>query len=257
MKTNLFLLVCGSLLAGCQTVRPAIKPLPDPLPLRQQPANYAGHAPVNAPPTVTVSVVPPSPKTPEELTRQNQIIEALIAQNDALMARVHQLEAETAAPVACAAPLPAAAPVSPTPVSSASAAPQPSAAPVVTSALAPGPAVTPPAGLPELASEMPLLVPNADGVIDVTALEAPPPGTPPNPFAVRAPTAGAGRDITLRVQGIVTGENRSALVNDRVVECGQRVECLTLTRLLPDALVLTGEGFAINLPLGATKIRMF
>ncbi len=257
MKAKLLLLVCGSLLAGCQTPRPVIKPLPDPLPMREKPANYAEHAPASVTPTVTVSVAPPSARNAEELARQSQVIEALIAQNDALTARLRQLERDGAASNAGAAAIPVPAATPAPPVSAISPTTPPLSASTPSAAPSRAPTDTPATALPPPAPEKPLLTPNADGVIDVTALDPTPPGAPLNPFAVRAPSADAGREITLRVQGIVTGEKPCAIVNDRVVECGQRIESLQLNRLLPDALVLGGDGFDLNLPLGATKVRLF
>jgi len=99
-------------------------------------------------------------------------------------------------------------------------------------------------------------VPNAAGAIDATALAATAAGSLPNPFAVRAASADPAREITLDVQGIVTGAQPCALVNGHVVEPGDTIESLRLARLSADSLVLNGDGFAINLPLGTTKVRL-
>lgn len=224
--------------------------------MREKPAHYAEHAPASVPPAAPVPVAPPASKNAEELARQSQIIEALIAQNDALTARLRQLEHEAPASNASAAPIPVTAAAPSAPVSVVSPTPSQPSAPTASAGPPPLPTVTPATTLPPPEPETPLLTPNADGVIDVTALDATPPGTSPNPFAVRAPPADASRDLTLRVQGIVTGEKPWALVNDRVIECGERVESLRLTQLQPDAIVLRGDGFALHLPLGATRVRL-
>ena len=251
MKTNL-IFVC-LLLGACQSSPPAVRPLPDPLPLRERPENLASATIRNdALPAAATRETPPSGDA-EKLTRQTQWIEALIAQNDALTARLGTLERDPAN-----VPLPAAAaPTSPATVEGAApkppAPPPPPAAPVNPVALAANTAAAPPAAEPPSEST-PLLAPNADGVIDTTVLNAP--GNPPNPFAVRTLPADAVREVTFAVDGIFQGGSPCALINGRVAGVGDLVESLRLTRISPEALVLTGDGFAVNLPLGSTKVRL-
>ena len=251
MKTNL-VFAC-LLLAACQSAPPAVRPLPDPLPLRERPGSLAGPTIRNdAPPAGTTRETPPSGDA-EKLTRQRQWIEALMAQNDALTARLGTLERDAAnvpQPAAAAPTNPAtaegAAPKPPAP-------PPPTAAPVNPVAPPSSIVATPPAA--EAPSEAtPLLVPNADGMIDTTVLNTP--GNPPNPFAVRTLPADAVREVTFVVDGIFQGGSPCALINGRVAEVGDLVESLRLTQITSAALILTAEGFAINLPLGSTKVRL-
>ena len=97
MKTNLQLAAFVLLLAGCQTTKPVVKPLPDLPPLPGQADHYADHA--RREPTAarheTTSVPPNEMSVPPA-----QIIEALIAQNDALTARLHAAGHEPATPAA-------------------------------------------------------------------------------------------------------------------------------------------------------------
>ena len=239
MKIEFFLL--SLLLAGCQTMPPVVKPLPDAPPLRAKPENYADRAPratAPAPPEAT-SVAPGEPSVPPA-----QVIEALMAQNDALTARLHARENSATgtpppAPAAAATPAiaepPAAEP------------PPPTRLPAPAESAPPAASVTP-------SEPTPLLAPNAEGVIDTTALAAS--GAPANPFAVRTLPTAAVREVSFAVQGIIQGARLCALINGRVAEAGDAVESLRLTRLEPEALVLSGDGFAINLPLGATRVRL-
>lgn len=193
--------------------------------------NYAGRAPRDpAPaPRETPRVAP----TETNSAPPAQVVEALIAQNDALTARLRALENNaTGTP-----------PPSP-PVTSTHASAEPSA-PVESA---------PRVASPAPSESTPLLVPNAEGVIDTTAHHAS--GAPGNPFAVRTLATEAGREIILAFQGIIQGARPCALVNGRVVEAGDTIESLRLTRLEPAALILSGDGFAINLPLGTTKVRL-
>jgi hypothetical protein len=227
--------------------------LPDPLPLRERPENLAGRTTRDEGPAVAAARETPPSGDAEKLTRQRQWIEALMAQNDALTARLGTLEHGAAG----VPPPAAAAPTSPATVEGAApkppAPPPPPAAPVNPVAPPASTVATPPAA--ETPSEAaPLLVPNADGVIDTTVLNAP--GNPPNPFAVRTLPADAVREVTFVVDGIFQGGSPCALINGRVTEVGDLVESLRLTRISSETLVLTGDGFALNLPLGSTKVRL-
>ena len=237
MKTTL--LALSLLFAGCQTAPRLPKPAPDPLPLRGRPGAYAGPA----------HAEPPPDTRNDDSTRQ--LVAALVTQNEALTARLQALESEAKAPASATKPAPATAPGTVAPATLPSVggvAPPVAAAPTPPAPIAGGADAAP--------ADVPLLVPNADGVIDLTALDAPVPGSPPNPFAVRALPADAVREISLDVQGILTGATPCALVGGQVVEPGGTVETLRLARLDPDALVLSGDGFDLRLPFGATKVRL-
>ena len=251
MKTNL-VFAC-LLLAGCQSAPPALQPLPDPLPLRGRPENLAGRTVRNDGPLVAATRETPPTVDAEKLTRQTQLIEALMAQNDALTARLGTLKRDAAS-----VPSPATvAPTNPATVEATPpkplAPPPPPSAPVNAVALPATTVATPPATEPPSESA-PLLVPNADGVIDTTMLNVS--GNPPNPFAVRTLPADAVREVPFVVQGVIEGALPCALINGRVAEAGDSVESLKLTHIAPEALVLTGDGFALSLPLGATKVRL-
>ena len=247
MKTNL-IFVC-LFLAACQSAPPVLRPLPDPLPLHARPNSIAAAKVGGETPAATTNAEKPSDT--EKLTRQRQWIEALLAQNDALNARLESSKHDTASAVPPPAPA----------KSEAAAQPQkqevsPPPAPAVPATTAAPPAVNavaPPAPEPA-AAPAPLLVPNANGVIDTTALNSG--GNPPNPFAVRTLSPDAVREVTFVVDGIFEGGSPCALINGRVAEVGDLVESLRLTRITPTALVLSGDGFAINLPLGSTKVRL-
>lgn len=228
MKNN-FLLFPLLLLAGCQTPPPVGKPLPDLPPMPGRSENYAGRAPRDPAPAQreTTRVAP----TETNSASPAQVVEALIAQNDALTARLRALE------------------------NGAAGTPAPAATVTRTNAELPAPVEPAPrVASPVPTESTPLLVPNADGVIDTTAHHAS--GTPGNPFAVRTLATEAGREIILAFQGIIQGTRPCALINGRVVEAGDAIESLRLTRLEPAALILSGDGFAINLPLGTTKVRL-
>lgn len=228
MKTN-FLLLPLLLLAGCQTPPPDAKPLPDLPPMPGRTENYAGRAPRDPAPAPRETTC--GAPTETNSASPAQVVEALIAQNDALTARLRALE------------------------NNATGTPTPSATPARTNAEPLAPMESSPRVAAPTPSEIPpLLVPNADGVIDTTARHAS--GTPGNPFAVRTLATEAGREIILSFQGIIQGARPCALVNGRVVEAGETIESLRLTRLEPAALILSGDGFAINLPLGTTKVRL-
>jgi hypothetical protein len=235
MKTDLVVLCL--LFAGCQSAPPAVRPLPDVSPLRTPPGNLAGQSGrTDAPPAAARENSPP-PDT-GKLTRQSQLIEALLAQNDVLTARLAAQEQNAAHAPATIASTPAAPVTPPLPV------PPALAAVGATPPTAPSPPPDP----------TPLLVPNADGVIDTTVLPAA--ASPPNPFALRTLPAAAVREVSFTVQGVVMGPNPCALINGRIAGAGDAVESLRLARIAPESLVLTGDGFVFHLPLGATRVRL-
>lgn len=203
-------------------------------------------APRPVPPPVAAPVpsAAPSLELQEKTLRQQQHIQALIAQNEALLARVQELEA---------APL-----VSPTPPVPAVLPPailQPVAAEPVN--LAPVPPSAPSApSVPSPLAE-PAILPNADGLIDLTALLAQTrDGDDVNPFAVRSLPADAIREVTLHVQGVIGGAAPCALINQRTVQPEQTIESLTLVGVEPNAVLVRHAAHLLRLPVAEKSVRI-
>jgi hypothetical protein len=243
MKTSLIL--CVLLCAGCHTARLPIKPLPEPPPIHGAPGTYASESTVTAPHDST---------SDERRAEQDRLIAALAEQNEILTARLQALEHPGDAP----ATKPPAAPVANVPATPPP--PLPTGTPISSTppipASASAPPETPPAARETPVDDAPPLVPNADGVVDLTLLDAPPPGSVPNPFALRAPATGAPHELTLAVQGIFCGPSPCALINERVVEPGDLIESLKITRIESDAILLKGDEFNLRLPLGDKPVRV-
>jgi hypothetical protein len=102
--------------------------------------------------------------------------------------------------------------------------------------------------------EVAAVVPNADGLIDLTVSENP--VDQGNPFAVRVVGQGATREITLAVGGIVRGASPCALINGRLFSPGDVVECFPLVRLETDAVLLRHEGRFLRLPVAGKPVRV-
>ncbi|MDB6093715.1 MAG: hypothetical protein JWM32_1277 [Verrucomicrobia bacterium] len=202
-------------LAGCQA--------PAPLPLPQ---------PSTEPKPITTVAPRIAEPAPAPTLQPHQLIEALLSQNDALTA---QLKAVAAVP------------------SPVTATPSPIAA-GPTSSL-PTPATPPKTEIVPVVPEPmdPILVPNAEGVIDVTAAKAAPTDEPTNPFAVRTAPAGVP-DLVLKVQGLIG--TRCALVNDRALSVGDKVEALTFERIDANALVFRTGKFLLKVPVGEAPIKV-
>lgn len=102
-----------------------------------------------------------------------------------------------------------------------------------------------------------MLVPNADGVIDVAAVTAAQEaGESTNPFAVRAVPTDRVHEVTLRIAGLVGGERPCAVVNDRRVQTGDRIESLTVERIETDAVVFAYGEHRLRLPVAETPTRV-
>ncbi|OAM87322.1 general secretion pathway protein GspB [Termitidicoccus mucosus] len=103
----------------------------------------------------------------------------------------------------------------------------------------------------------PAIMPNADGVIDLVAV-ALAADEEINPFAVRGVATDALREITLHIDGIVSGATPCVLVNGRTVVPGESVEGLTLIRIEPDSALFRYEAHRIRIPVTgkSTRIRL-
>lgn len=181
-------------------------------------------APIASPPP-PVPVTVPDPETARDLRRQRQLVEALMSQNEALQAQLDQ-----------AGPPP----------------PRVVAAPAVVTK--PSPLPPEPAPAPDT-KDITLLLPNEDGVIDLVAAAALSAGETVNPFLLRQPL-GPDRETVVTVQGIVRGEHPCALVNDRVLTVGDRLDALRLTRIQPDALFFEINDFTLRIPVQGGPVRV-
>lgn len=103
----------------------------------------------------------------------------------------------------------------------------------------------------------PAIVPNADGVIDLTAVATSPDGEI-NPFAVRAIGPESVREITLRMDGIINGPFPCVLVNGRTVQVGEAAEGLVLVRVEPDTALFRYDEHRIRIPVAGkpTLVRV-
>lgn len=216
MKYFLVSIVIG--LSGCQST-----PAPSVLPAPTKPVTAIHPAPI-------VPLAVPAPATAgleQRIRQQAQYIEALISQNDALMAKMTVANGATPPP-------PTVIPLPPTP------APLPR-----------------PAQVPPPPPSAPTLTPNADNVIDLVAfVVAEKPGEPVNPFTVRTVPPDAMREVTLHVGGIVAGPMACAVINDRLVQVGEIIESLAVERIEADAVLLRHSGRLLRLPVAETSTRV-
>jgi hypothetical protein len=215
------------LLTGCRTATPLAPNLPAPQVLADV------HPIVVTPAMALPSTPPPAVAHEQKLTHQAQLIEALMSQNDALTARLN-------------------APSTPPPEP-----PKPEAArPAAESD--PHRAITPPATAAAIAAPIELatfLTTNADGLVDLTALDAAG-ADAANPFAVRRLASDPAREITLQVAGIITGRTPAALINERLMQAGDVVETLTVERIETDAVVLRHQTHLLRLPITGKPARV-
>jgi hypothetical protein len=168
----------------------------------------------------------------DQKTRQQaQLIEALINQNDALTARLTALHvtpsvaAASHEAVSVVAPLPATAPSPPT--------------------------------FPAPVAADSTITPNADGVIDLVAVEhAGTTDEPVNPFAVRATPNEKAREVSLLVGGIIMGTAPCAMVNERLVQSGDNIERFVVEQIVADAVVVRFGGHRLRLPVSTVPTRV-
>ncbi|HEX7632107.1 MAG TPA: hypothetical protein VF388_08245 [Lacunisphaera sp.] len=177
--------------------------------------------PVSSTPTVS-----PTAPLEQKIRQQAQYIEALISQNEALTARQGAMPSANPAPV------------DPSPE-------------------VPRPILAHVAAAPEPAGEM--LLPNADGTIDLTAAAARAQGDElANPFAVRPAGTAAAREVALRISGIIAGKVTCAVINDRLVQANESVESLVVERIEADGVCLRFGGQRLRVPVSeqAVKVRL-
>lgn len=210
-----FLLSVLLVLAGCQAAQ-SVSPLP--MPARPSVAPQ---------PTPVAPVAPVAADLAARVRQQAQYIEALLSQNEALKSGLVAKPAPTVSPVIA-------------PVGQVSTAP---------------PSVVVPATPSPVAAEEPALVPNADGVIDLTATPTKA-GEPVNPFAVRAAPEGGGREVLVHVSGLIAGPKACAVVNERLVEAGDSVEAFRVERIDPEAVLLRLGERRLRLPLSEKPVRV-
>lgn len=148
----------------------------------------------------------------------------------------------------------------------ASASPLEAPVPPITEAVAPVQPVEPPAVVvapppaPRLPTSPgielePAIMPNADGVIDLTAI-ALTPEEEGNPFAVRRIGADNIRELTLSLGGIIDGSFPCVLVNGRAVQPGESIEGLVLVRVERDSALFRHGEHRVRLPVAANSVRV-
>ncbi len=223
MKLLPFLLLA---LCGCRSAAP-VSPLPVPTPVAPIPSQVA-------PPVVPTETARPALTASDPKNRQQaQLIEALINQNDALTARLAKLHAAPTAALAIPEPIFAATPPSP-------------AVPLTTA--------TP---VPVAADST--ITPNADGVIDLAAVEHESAADEPvNPFAVRATPGGKVREVSLVVGGIIMGAAPCAMVNERLVQIGDSIERFVVEQIDASAVIVRFGAHRLRLPVSTvpTQVRL-
>lgn len=117
-------------------------------------------------------------------------------------------------------------------------------------------AVAPPPPPAELTVDPePALMPNGDGVVDLTVAGVPV-AEEVNPFAVRVTPAATPRTIEVRVTGILAGVKPAAIINGQLLEPGANVDGLILQRIEPAAVILTLGRHRLRVPLSSEPIRV-
>lgn len=214
-------------LCGCRTAAP-VAMLPTPTPI----ASGRPQPPVSA--IVPIPLAHPMITVPDQKSRkQAQLIEALINQNDALTARLTAMQGVPT--VAAAGPETIAAAASPSPVAS----------------------VAPP--IPVLVAADSTISPNAEGVIDLAAIEhAGSADEPVNPFAVRTMPGDKSREVSLLVGGIILGGVPCAVVNERLVQAGDSFEGFAVEHIESGAVILRFGSHRLRLPIStvATRVKL-
>lgn len=232
MKTNTLLAVFTCLLAGCQAA-PTTPPISSTAPI-----------PMVVPPLTSHVRAPEVVKT--------YTIGAYVDPDDpTLRHEAHTVQRIEAAAYWDLRPLAEANPITPTPLTKTA---QASAPPQISSLTVPAQVVAPPPVELTVDPE-PALMPNADGVIDLTSVETPATGEV-NPFAVRAVPANPPRSIELRITGILAGAKPCAIINGQLLEPGATIEGMTLKRIEPNAVILTLGRHRLRAPISSEPIRV-
>jgi hypothetical protein len=214
-----FLVLLFLTLCGCRTSAP-VASLPAPAPIPVRPPMEPTVAP---PPPVRPTNAMPDPRS----RQQAQLIEALINQNEALAARLAALQSAPIATSSVPAPI----------------AVQPSS-----------PVSVPP---PVVVKAEAAIAPNAEGVIDLTAIEqADNADEPVNPFAVRTAPGEKTREVTLLVGGIILGKTPCAVVNERLVQSGDSFEGFVVERIETGAVVVRSGVHRLRLPVSPSPTRV-
>jgi hypothetical protein len=222
MKRLLPLLLLS--LCGCRTPAPmaTLPAPPTPVPVRPQAVPTVASPPLSRPATAI-----PDPRS----RQQAQLIEALINQNEALTIRLAALQA---APVATS-----------------------SAAEPVAVVAQPAPVVLPSVPVATPVAAEPAIAPNAEGVIDLSAIEqADNANEPVNPFAVRTAPGEKTREVTLLVGGIILGKAPCALVNGRLVQAGDIFEGFEVERVEAGAVIVRFGAYRLRLPVSPAPTRV-
>ncbi len=233
MKTNAFLFSL-ILLGGCQAKTPApIPPAAIAVPLAVNPSPPAGR--LRAPEVVKTytigAYVDPADPTLRHEAHTVQRIEA------AAYWDLRPAMDVTARPVTLAG-----APKDPE---------MPAPSPVIP-AMAAGPVSVP---VELTVDPEPATMPNADGLIDLTTIDAPA-NKEVNPFAVRVTPDKPPRTIEVRITGILAGAKPAAIINGLLLEPGATVEGLILQRIEPAAVILTLGRHRLRVPLASEPIRI-
>ena len=211
-------------LCGCRTPAPVatLPAPPPPVPVRLQAV-----PPVASPPPARPANAMPDPRS----RQQAQLIEALINQNEALTARLTALQS---APVAT-----------------------PSVSESVAVAVPSSPFVPVPVSVPVAVKAEPAIAPNAEGVIDLAAIEqAGNANEPVNPFAVRTAPGEKTREVTLLVGGIILGKAPCAVVNERLVQAGDTFEGFEVERIEAGAVIVRSGAHRLRLPVSPVPTRV-
>lgn len=225
-KTSLPLLLMAGLAGGCQSAPPGKQSAP-PLPL------VASH-----PASVGVRI--------PEVVRAYAVGAYIDPEDPSVRHDAHWIQrVESPARWDLRSPLPLPAPV-----------PEPLTVAIATE---PSPVVEVTVSEPQVASTLPVplepaLVPNAEGVLDLTAL-AINHREEGNPFAV-VPVANTAREVMLHLSGVIGGVHATAVLNDRLVETGDVVESLTVERIEDRSVLLRFGETKLRIPVGEAAVRV-
>ena len=131
--------------------------------------------------------------------------------------------------------------------------PSPLSAPTMKAADLAALAAQPPAASAPDSAPLRLIVPNADGVLDLaTAGQVESTDRIPNPFRTKHPPPRPFREVTLTVTAVLVGDkagNATAMVNGRVYAAGDAIEGLTVAAITADAIELRTDRLRLRVPM--------